>query len=194
MKLLMLLLITTILTNDYTAVVEAHRKQKNEDFRVEGKSPLLTKKERKKFVALHYFTVDEQYKVVAKYLPLAQEDTLEFMTSSGKIKMFAQVATLQFTLQGQSLSLPAYQGIEIRKKPGNEKHLFIPFTDGTTGAESYGAGRYLDLELPEGDTLTLDFNYAYNPLCAYTSGYSCPIPKPASRLPVRIEVGEKVYH
>ncbi len=194
MKLLMLLLITIILTGDYTATVEAFRKQKDTDFKNADKSPFLSRKARKQFVALHYFPVNEQYKVTAKYVPLTAEDTLEFMTSSGKIKLFAQVARLEFTLNGQSLTLPAFQGIEIRKREGYAKHLFIPFTDETSGTESYGGGRYIDLELPESNTLELDFNYAYNPLCAYTSGYSCPIPKPESRLTVRIEAGEKVYH
>jgi uncharacterized protein (DUF1684 family) len=194
MKLLTLLLLTIITTNDYTAKVEAHRTQKNEDFKSADKSPFFTKKERKKFVSLSYFAVDEQYKVTGRYLPLAVEDTIQFMTSSGKAKTYAQVATLEFTLHGQTLTLPAYQGLELRQRAGLEKYLFVPFTDETSGEQSYGGGRYLDLQLPDGDTLEIDFNYAYNPLCAYTSGYSCPIPKPESRLAVKVEAGEQVYH
>ena len=82
----------------------------------------------------------------------------------------------------------------MRKKEGYGKYLFVPFTDATSGTQSYGGGRYLDLELPEGTMLEVDFNYAYNPYCAYTDGYSCPIPKPESRLPISILAGEKVYH
>jgi len=191
--LTLLLLLTTILTSDYTATVEAHRAQKNEDFKNEDKSPLFTKKERKEFVALHYFAVDEQYKVTAKYIPLAVEDTLEFMTSSGNPQAYAQVAMLEFTLHGQTLALPAYQGLELRQREGFETYLFVPFTDETSGEQSYGGGRYLDVRVPNGDTLEIDFNYAYNPYCAYTSGYSCPIPKQESRLAVKVEAGEQVY-
>jgi uncharacterized protein (DUF1684 family) len=179
---------------DYASEVTAFRNQKDLDFKTEGKSPFLTKKERKQFEALRYFAPDEQYKVPAQYIRVAQEDTIDFMTSSGKVKKYAKVATLSFTLQGQALTLPAYQGIELRKKPAYDKYLFVPFTDGTSGAESYGGGRYLDLEVPDGDTLTLDFNYAYNPYCAYTDGYSCPIPAAESRLAVDITAGEKVYY
>ncbi len=132
--------------------------------------------------------------IPATYHKQAVEDTLEFMTSSGKVKLYAQVAMLHFNIDGQDLSLPAYQGIELRQRQGYEKYLFVPFTDATSGKETYGGGRYLDLEIPEGETLNIDFNYAYNPYCAYTDGYSCPIPKPESRLPIAIDVGEKAYH
>jgi uncharacterized protein (DUF1684 family) len=85
-------------------------------------------------------------------------------------------------------------GFELRKKEEFEKYLFVPFTDLTSGKETYGGGRYLDLEVPDGDSLEVDFNYAYNPYCAYTDGYSCPIPKPESRLSISILAGEKLYH
>jgi uncharacterized protein (DUF1684 family) len=195
MKLIFaLFMLTATLSGDYGSTVEAFRKEKDASFKEEGTSPLLTRKERKKFEHLNYFPVDETYKVMAAYVREAQEDTVEFVTSSGSVKLYAKVAELQFTLQGKTLTLPAYQGIELRKNKEYEKYLFVPFTDATSGDQSYGGGRYLDLELPEGDSLKVDFNYAYNPYCAYSDGYSCPIPKRESRLAISVLAGEKVYH
>lgn len=192
--IIVLLMLTTMFSGDYVSTVEAFRKEKDAGFKEVGTSPLLTRKERKKFEHLNYFAVDEAYKVTAEYTPVAQEDTIEFVTSSGSVKLYAKVADLRFNLQGETLSLPAYQGIELRKKEGYEKYLFVPFTDATSNVQSYGGGRYLDLELPEGPSLLIDFNYAYNPYCAYTNGYSCPIPKPESRLGISVLAGEKAYH
>ncbi len=178
----------------YELDVYKHWETKDELFRNKETSPILNKKERKNFTGIKFYPPDRRLVITASYQPLITEDTLDFITSSGSVKRYAQVANLVFMVDSMALSLPAYQGIELRKKEEYQKYLFVPFTDATSGDETYGGGRYLDLEVPEGDSLEIDFNYAYNPYCAYTSGYSCPIPKPESRLPISIFAGEKVYH
>lgn len=192
--LLLLLTIAFLPVGGYESEVIKHWEAKDQLFRDKETSPIFNKKERKNFTGIKFYPPDSNMVVTAQYKPVAKEDTLEFVTSSGSVKLYAQVATLEFTINGTPFSLPAYQGIELRKKEGYEKYLFVPFTDNTSGKETYGGGRYLDLEIPDGDTLAIDFNYAYNPYCAYTNGYSCPIPKPESRLPISILAGEKAYH
>jgi uncharacterized protein (DUF1684 family) len=80
----------------------------------------------------------------------------------------------------------------LKKQKEYKKYLFIPFRDLTSGKESYGGGRYIDTEIPAGETLILDFNRAYNPYCAYSHRYSCPIPPEENTLKVEIRAGEKV--
>ena len=71
-------------------------------------------------------------------------------------------------------------------------HLFLPFTDNTNGVETYGGGRYIDLKIPAGNTINIDFNKAYNPYCAYSDKYSCPIPPPENHLDIEIKAGIKL--
>ena len=85
--------------------------------------------------------------------------------------------------------LYAYQNVVYSQKEEYKDHLFLPFTDKTNGFESYGGGRYIDLRIPATDSLLLDFNQSYNPYCAYTTGYNCPIPPKENALPIKIEVG-----
>jgi len=192
--ILIILTIALLPVGGYELEVYKHWEAKDQLFRDKENSPIFNKKERKNFTGIKFYPPDRRMVITAKYEKLAVEETVEFVTSSGSLKLYAQVANLVFTLDSQTLSLPAYQGIELRKKEEFEKYLFVPFTDLTSGKETYGGGRYLDLEVPDGDSLEVDFNYAYNPYCAYTDGYSCPIPKPESRLAISIFAGEKVYH
>jgi len=103
---------------------------------------------------------------------------------------------LKFSLEGQTLTLNVYESVELSKKAGYEDYLFIPFTDLTNGDETYGGGRYLDLrqEALRQKPVRLDFNRAYNPYCAYSKGYSCPIPPAENWLPVAIRGGVKSPH
>ena len=79
--------------------------------------------------------------------------------------------------------------MDLIKSTEYKDYLFIPFTDATNGAETYEGGRYIDLTIPATDKITLDFNKAYHPYCAYTDGYNCPIPPQENHVPVRIEAG-----
>jgi len=77
--------------------------------------------------------------------------------------------------------------------PIYKNHIFIPFTDLTNGEETYGGGRYIDATIPKGKSITLDFNYSYNPYCHYTEGYNCPIPPKENFLDIKIKAGEKIW-
>ena len=111
------------------------------------------------------------------------------VTSKGTEQAYMKHGTFTFQLQGMTLRLAVYKSAE----DPFARSLFIPFSDETSGAETYNAGRYLDLEEQGGDDYQLDFNLAYNPYCAYNDQYTCPIPPRENKLPVKILAGEKNY-
>jgi uncharacterized protein (DUF1684 family) len=104
------------------------------------------------------------------------------------VEKFRRVGTLEFTLNGQPLSLTAF----VSASSPTVDRLFVPFNDLTSGTETYGAGRYLDLDRTASGMYAMDFNVAYNPYCYYNPTYVCPLPPPENRLKVRIEAGEKI--
>ncbi len=140
---------------------------------------------------LSFYTARKNYRVPADIVLLQDQKPFPMTTSSGKTKEAVAYATLDFVLNGQKCRLLAYQLIGLQAK--EPEHLFVPFTDRTSGRKSYGGGRYIDLSLSDADTgkkIWIDFNKAYNPYCAFTSGYNCPIPPSENRLPVAIKAGQ----
>ncbi len=116
------------------------------------------------------------------------------MPTSGERKpLYCKVGDLSFNVDEVEVKLPVYQNIELSKGAEYENYLFLPFTDLTNGEETYGGGRYLDLEGPLEGIVELDFNMAYNPYCAYNDRYSCPIPPKENHINVRVEAGVKAF-
>ncbi len=113
------------------------------------------------------------------------------LTSRNLEKRFIRYARLSFSVDGTACTLMANPN-RPRTQPA-DRTLFVPFTDATTGTETYPAGRFLDLDEPDGETMVLDFNRAYNPLCNYSPAYNCPIPPAENRLAVAIRAGELTY-
>ena len=172
---------------EYTDAIADFRRRRDEAFAVGDDSPLPAQ-DKASFHGLRYFPPDLHYRIeglrAAPYSG-SEAPTFEMPTSDGQLRKARRVATLLFQLQGQPLALHAY-GFE----DSAEGEYFVPFLDATSGNETYGAGRYLDLETEEDGTIVLDFNLAYHPLCVYSPYYSCPLPPSENRLPVRIEAGE----
>jgi uncharacterized protein (DUF1684 family) len=110
-------------------------------------------------------------------------------TSTGTRQAYLRSGAFTFEIEGRSLKLIVYKSTE----DPYARSLFIPFSDETSGRETYAAGRYLDIEEQAGDDYELDFNMAYNPYCAYSEEYTCPIPPVENKLPVKILAGEKNY-
>jgi uncharacterized protein len=144
---------------------------------------------------ISFFPINKKYVVQATFTPVADSDGFDMHTHSGKIKKYVVYGKLEFTLLSKPHILFLYQGIELRKKAGFENHLFLPFTDLTSGQQTYGGGRYLDFETTDikNGSLLIDFNKAYNPYCAYKGGYSCPIPPKENDMKVAIKAGEKRF-
>ena len=135
---------------------------------------------------LAYFPPDESYRVPAGVEPGARGQALDVPTSTGQKRRMDVVGTLEFTLKGQRLKLTAFV-----EEGSNGDRLFVPFTDQTSGRESYGGGRYLDLDKSTTGIYIVDFNTAYNPYCAYNSTYDCPVPPPENRLAIAVRAGER---
>jgi uncharacterized protein (DUF1684 family) len=146
--------------------------------------------EKKAFEHLVYYPPDRSYAVPARLVRIAEPDEIEMLTSLGRKSTFLRYARIHFELEGQEQALTAYKSTYAGEWSDS---LFVPFRDTTSGQVTYGAGRYLDLPEPEGETLTLDFNRAYNPLCNYSPAFNCPIPPRENRLRVAIRAGEKTY-
>lgn len=145
--------------------------------------------EQKNFKGISFFDIDEKFIVEAK-LELLKKQKPFLMPSTGKIQQeYKKYGILHFEIDGQKLQLVVYQNIALSKRKGYDKHLFLPFYDLTSGDTTYGGGRYLDVQIPEGDTLIIDFNQAYNPYCAYSARYSCPITPEENFLDIEIKAG-----
>ncbi|QHT67004.1 DUF1684 domain-containing protein [Rhodocytophaga rosea] len=177
----------------YQQQVEADRKKKNTEFKTGEKSP-LPQKERRKFKGLHYFPVDSTYRVEAVFVRDSTQAPFKMKTTTARLPEYVKYGELHFTLHGKPFMLTVFQNLELVKKPEYKDYLFIPFTDETNGFDSYGGGRYIDFRIPATEKVILDFNQAYNPYCAYSPTYSCPIPPAENQLQVQIHAGEKSYH
>jgi uncharacterized protein (DUF1684 family) len=193
MKLLLfcLLCLPTLLSaQNYTQRILQERAIKDSLFRYGDHSPV---KKITSFTALVYYAPDSAYSVQATYVPLEKVKQIKMRTThNGAPRLFRRAGELQFSIAGKPYKLFAYQAVGARNLP--KGFLFVPFYDETSGKETYGGGRYLDLILPkEGKTIALDFNQAYSPYCAYSADYVCPIPPKENRLPTKIEAGEKVW-
>ena len=178
--------------DDYTASVRDFQYELNKEFADKNESP-LTPEDLESFNGLDFYPIDSTYRVIAKFVPEKDPEIFEMPTTTDRRPLYKTFGTATFELNGQSLKLHVYQNQELIKQAEYENHIFIPFTDLSSGNESYGGGRYIDLEIPRGDTLVIDFNKAYNPYCAYNHKYSCPIPPRENSLPVAIHAGVKAF-
>jgi uncharacterized protein len=145
---------------------------------------------------LHFFDVTEKYKVVARFEKTQTNQWFE-MPTSGKIKkVFRVYGVLSFTINDTLAKMNLYQSQGLMGNDQYKNYLFLPFTDATTGIETYESGRYIDLQINDikNNEVLIDFNKAYNPYCAYVSGvYNCPVPPKENHLIVAILAGEKIY-
>jgi uncharacterized protein len=175
---------------DYPTAVAMYRADKDQYFREAHDSP-IPHDERHDFPGLPYFDVDESMRLEGLILePYAgtEPTTFQIPTSDGKLRDAERAGTLTFDLGGTRQRLTGYRFAKDRSGS-----VFVPFLDATSGAETYGAGRYLDLDPdPDDGTYVLDFNLAYHPSCVYDARFSCPITPAENRLPVRIEAGERL--
>ncbi len=149
------------------------------------------KKEVKEFTHRYYYPPDPDYRVKAKLIRLEKKEKVPMITSQNLVKTFYRYARIDFVVKGKKRHLFAYKK-DLSQKPG-EGFLFIPFKDKTNGKETYGAGRFLEIKEPVGDTFILDFNEAFNPLCNYSHVWNCSYPPSENILDLPIKAGEKKY-
>lgn len=168
------------------------QKTLNAEYKDATTSPLKDK-DRKKFRGLDFFKVDSAYVVEANFKRTPNEAAFKMKTTTDRTPIYVKYGELTFNLKESVFTLNIYQNQGLIEKEGYEDYLFLPFIDETNGLESYGGGRYIDARIPEGDTVIIDFNKAYNPYCAYNDNYSCPLVPRENYLKTRIEAGVKAF-
>lgn len=173
--------------NEYNNKIQNERIAKNSYLKNEPNSPIM-KDERSGFKGLNYFDLDSAFRFELKLVEFSEKREIIIKDSKDNDRHFIKFGKFIFKIDDIDNELIAYKSEE------DENRLFIPFKDKTTGTESYGAGRYIDLSEEDdknGDKWILDFNHAYNPWCAYNSKYSCPLVPDENVLGVAINAGEK---
>lgn len=179
----------------YTKEIMNYQYQQNLKFHDKETSP-LTAKDLKTFSALNFYKIDEKYKVIATLSKEKKPSIFEMPTTTSRKPLYIKYGTLTFTLDGKEHQLSIFQNKDFGRDPQYKDYLFLPFTDKTSGTGSYGGGRFLDVlttdEKPDG-TIVIDFNKSYNPYCAYSPRYSCPITPKENTVSVPIKAGIKAY-
>ncbi|QLC33967.1 DUF1684 domain-containing protein [Halarchaeum sp. CBA1220] len=166
--------------------IEEYRAEKDEFLAEHPQSP-IPPEERDDFDGLDYYAPDPKYRVVARIQEPSEIEEVELETTSGPDRTYERVATLGFTLEDEHHVLEAYAA-------PSQEGLFVPFSDATSGEETYGKGRYLELDVETfetGDDVVVDFNIAYSPFCAYNEGFACVIPPEKNHVSVSVRAGER---
>ncbi len=177
---------------DRTAV-EKFQKNLNIEF-ADAKTSPLDSEDLRNFKALDFFPINEHFFITAKFVRTEKEKPFKMKTSTDRRPVYIKYGEVFFSIDGKSVKLNVYQDVEYSKKKEFENDLFLPFSDLTCGNESYIGGRYIDLKIPKGETIAIDFNTSYNPYCAYSHRYSCPIVPLENDLKVTIKAGVKKFH
>lgn len=153
----------------------------------------LEKEDLANLAGLDFFEIDPEYIVKAEFVRTPAEPPFTMKTSTERLPVYVKYGELYFTLKGKDFKLNVYQNQELTQDPEYFDYLFLPFTDLSNGRSTYGGGRYLDLRIPDSKEVVLDFNKAYNPYCAYSGRYSCPIPPEENELETEILAGVKSF-
>jgi uncharacterized protein (DUF1684 family) len=156
----------------------------------------LKKKDLKNFKGLDFFPVDSSFIVIAKLEKIANAPTFEMATTTSRKPLYKEYGTLTFSLKEKDRKLTIYQSQEDLNDEKYKEYLFLPFTDDTSGEESYGGGRYMDVLMTDENTdgtILLNFNNTYNPYCAYNEKYSCPLTPRKNHLDAEIKAGIMVF-
>ncbi|MCF8276669.1 MAG: DUF1684 domain-containing protein [Flavobacteriales bacterium] len=172
---------------------EAFRIKLNKEYADSTESP-LPNDERLVFDGLPFFPIDTNFCVTAQFYRAKRSKPFEMKTTTDRKPIYEVYGTVVFQLNGKEYSLNVYQSHQLRAMDEFKEDLFLPFTDLSNGEESYGGGRFIDLKIPSGNSIVIDFNQAYNPYCAYSNRYSCPIPPKENFLKTEVLAGVKNPH
>lgn len=153
----------------------------------------LSKEDVKSFKGLAFFSYNKKFCVSAILKLTPGENTFQMQTTTERKPYYVKYGELHFKIDGKKYKLNVYQSMDLLNKPEYRDYLFVPFKDLTTGEETYGAGRYIDLRKPKkGKNIIVDFNCSYHPYCAYNHEYSCPVAPPENFLNIKVEAGVKL--
>lgn len=176
-----------------SASVEKFQNELNAEY-ADAKTSPLTAEDLAVFKTLDFYPINEKFFVTAKFIRTEDEKPFEMKTSTDRKPLYVKYGEAHFMIDGKSFKLNIYKNIELSKKEGYNDYLFLPFSDLTSGNESYIGGKYIDLKTPKGDTIIIDFNTSYNPYCAYNPKFSCPKVPLENDLNIEIKAGVKRFH
>ncbi len=197
-KIILLVFVLVLLScknNGKRAVVgeSEFQKEMNAKFKDASTSP-LTKKGLKEFKSLDFFPINEKYKVTAQLKKTPKAPVFNLPTTTDRVAVYKKYGILYFTIDEKQQELAIFQ--DLHPSPEYANHLFLPFLDQTNGTTSYEGGRFIDVyitDIKNDGTISIDFNKAYNPYCAYSDRYSCPITPQENSLDVEIKAGVMAY-
>ncbi|MBI3960606.1 MAG: DUF1684 domain-containing protein [Chloroflexi bacterium] len=164
--------------------LQKSRTDKDRFFATDAHSP-LTHEQKHHFKGLHYFPENPALRLEVAIEEYPTQETVKMQTTTGATQTYTRFGRITFSVEGEEVALTVF---------ANHDSFFLPFADSLAGQETYGAGRYLEVEPAGKGKLLVDFNYAYNPYCAYNDGWSCPVTPAENRLKTPIRAGEKVFH
>jgi hypothetical protein len=172
----------------YVEKIEKERERQFKFIRFNIDSP-LTEEQKQSFTKLTFFDIDPQYKVKARLIPIENKKVREVPLTDGSKQRYIEHAFAEFELGGKTNKLLLLQAMDEADK----RNFFLAFADATSAGETYGGGRYLNVRQDGKTSITIDFNLAYNPYCAYNPDFACPIPPKENILDIPIPAGEKNY-
>jgi len=189
--ILLTILLVTVVTVSAQDDLNAYREQYKQDFLTDPRSPL----KEADLQYLDFFPELPKAVITAEFQLTPAEQPFEMPTYSGVTRTYRKWGIASFTWGPFSSNLVLYENMTNKSNPLYKDYLFLPFKDNTNGETTYGGGRYLNMSKAdtEDGKITIDFNKAYNPWCAYSDGFNCPIPPLDNKLPYAIEAGEKLY-
>ncbi len=172
----------------YELEIKAFQDTLNAQYANPKESPLI-KEDIPDFKGLDFYPINKKFRIEAKFTKVSDTTPFKMKTSTDRAPLYAKYGKVNFTLEGEEIELFVYQSIKYRAIEEYKNELSLPYKDLTSGKTSYGGGRYVDLTIPEGNTIVIDFNKTYNPYCAYNHKYSCVIPPPENFIDVEIKAG-----
>lgn len=173
--------------------IEKFQKELNAEFSNSETSPLRAE-DLAAFQSLDFYPINESFFVIAKFVRTQEEKPFKMKTSTDRKPLHVKYGEAHFTIDGVNCKLNIYRNIELSKKEEYKDNLFLPFSDLTSGKESYIGGKYIDLKIPKADTIVIDFNTSYNPYCAYNYKFSCPKVPLENDLKIEVRAGVKKFH
>lgn len=165
----------------YKDEIKTYQEELNKEYKDLEESP-LSQDDIARFKGHDFFPINENFRVVANYERLEDPITILMETSTSRLPEYIKYAKISFELEGKTHELILYKSKTQSSDPKYIDYLFLPFTDLTNGEDSYDVGRYIDVKIPIGNTVIIDFNKSYNPYCAYSKYYSCPVPPKENQL------------
>lgn len=178
------------MSEDYQQKIKNFRQRQQASFR-NKQTTLLSEEFFPRFTSLNYFLIDEKYRIQGTLTKLAEKQKTNLEMTGGGYYGFVHYGKVNFEIQGQNVELQVF---EFPSREPKATAIFLPFRDETTGKETYGGGRFMIVNIPQGDKIVVDFNHAINPICVYDPDHACPVPPLSNRIKTRVEAGAKMYY